>query len=784
VTRKLNLKKFLPDVDSSLEINGPISDIAILRDPFGIPHVTAANTTDAFFGQGFATAQDRLWQMDSDRRRAYGSWAELVGPTGLEQDLLMRRFRLKESSESDYKTLNQQTIDMLEAYASGVNAFIKSTQFLPVEYKLLESFPDLWTAWDCLSILKVRHILMGVYEAKIWRARLVKAIGIEKTALLHPHYEKDSLLILPPGSEYSGSTLDALMELDKASGALEWLNPLDIGSNNWVVSGKLTSSGLPLMAGDPHRGLDTPNVYYQNHISCPEFDAIGCSFAGVPGLPHFGHNSYVCWGVTHTGADYQDLFIERFKKKDPTLYLYKEKWQKAKVTKETVKVRGRDDQDLILYATHHGPIIAGHPSKGVGISFRYTQTARPNNSADSILEMLKARSTFDLDNIMEKWVDPCNNLVFCDVHGNIGYLTRGKLPIRSRANAWLPVAGWTGAHEWRGTVPFSEMPRCHNPKQNYIVTANQKVVDDDYPHFIALDHSPEFRARRITNRLLSLKNITVGDMSKIHGDRTSIPAQKYVELLKKISVDDNNAKTLLNKFLTWDGSMEQDLMAPLIYNEFRSALDYTVFHYHLKDLAKDGLKMTGRGGPIHLAKLRASLPSVIERNDRSLLPPNTSWDELLSQAFVQGIKNCQATLGKDITNWTWGSVHRTDPRHNLDSIFPDLAPLLNPPSISMGGDGETPQNTGFHLGNPYTINSTSVLRYVYDPSNWDNSSWIVPLGASGNPGSPHYSDQASFWAEIKLIPMLYNWDRIEKLAESKQVISSPNSKPKKEDLGL
>ena len=187
--------------------------------------------------------------MDSDRRRAYGRWAEVIGPTGLDQDILMRKFQLKESSQSDYKTLNEQTINMLEAYSSGINAFIESTKCLPVEYQLVEAYPDPWTPCDSLSVLKVRHILMGVYEAKIWRAQLVDAIGIEKTAKLHPNYEKDGLLILPPGSEYADSTLDALTELDQASGGLEWLNPLDIGSNNWVVSGKLTYSGLPLMAG-------------------------------------------------------------------------------------------------------------------------------------------------------------------------------------------------------------------------------------------------------------------------------------------------------------------------------------------------------------------------------------------------------------------------------------------------------------------------------------------------------------------------------------------------------
>ena len=774
ITRN-NLESSLPDTTGAVEVQGLTASVQIYRDRCGIPHAQAKTVEDAFFAQGFFTAQDRLWHMDYDRHRAYGRWAEMAGPSGLEQDILMRRFRLEASARSDYNIVNAEARSMLDAYAAGVNAFIETTETLPVEYQLLgDRSPEPWQPWDGLAVFKVRHVLMGTFEAKAWRSRLMDHLGLEKAAKLLPGYQPGHLLILPPGERYQGSASSALEELEKAAAAADRLKEIEQGSNHWTLSGSRTVSGKPLLAGDPHRGLDTPNVYYQNHVACPSFDVAGTSFPGVPGFPHFGHNQWVCWGVTHTGADYQDLFFERFKENDSGYYRFKGQWRRAQVHRELVKVRGAGHQEIQVTETHHGPIVSGDPAEGHGVAFRYTQTAVPNRSAECLLKMLHAKSTFDLDESMRHWVDPVNNFLFADVHGNIGYLTRGQIPMRSRANAWLPVPGWTGEHEWQGSIPFNEMPRSHNPEAGYVVTANQKVVGDDYPHFIALDHAPEFRAKRISIRLQALDNATVDDMGSIHAERVSIPAQHYLRRLAGLESDDSLSKMALDILGKWDAATDPDSVAATIYSAFRLHLDRRILRHLFGPLADDALTETNRGGPAHAARMRAHFFHLMDQDDVSILPPNSGgWDSMLKTALADAVKELASELGQDMDGWQWGTVHRTSPRHPLSDVFPQASDLLDPPSVPMGGDGDTPQSASYSPAQPYLISSTSVLRYIYDLDNWQNSRWIVPLGASGHPGSPHFADQAETWSKVDSIPMLYDWQQIAAEAESRQTLSSP-----------
>ena len=761
------LTSALPDTSSSLTLQGMHSAAEIIRDSFGIPHVKAASSQAAFFAQGFVTAQDRLWHMDLDKHRAYGRWAEFAGPPGLEQDLMMRRFRLGESAQADYNAIDQPSRIMLDAYSSGVNAFIATTAALPVEYSLVGAAPEPWQPWDSLAVLKLRHIFMGTFESKIWRAKLVNHLGPEKAATLLPGYQKGQLLILPPGAEYLGDQSNILEELSKGADAA-WLQGHDAGSNNWVVSGSRTASGKPLLAGDPHRALDTPNVYYQNHISCPDFDVIGLSFPGVPGFPHFGHNRHVAWCVTHTGADYQDLFVERFKEGNPTKYEFKGRWLDAEVHKETIQVRGADPVEINVTVTHHGPVIAGDPSQGNAISFSYSATAGPNNAADALLGMLSSKSTDELQKAVRPWVDPCNNFLFADVHGNIGYRTRGRLPVRSRANAWLPVPGWTGEHEWTGTVPFEEMPHLTNPEQGYIVTANNKVIDNSYPHYIALDFAPGFRASRIHDRLHLINKATVDDMASVHTEKTSIPGQAFAKLLIDVPTQDELSSQARDVLLGWDGVVHRDSAAPTIYNALRDNLVKLVLQPYLGSLARDAFDTLGRGGPAHIGRLKSRFHTMIEEDDRTLLPPDADWQSLMSTALAKAVKQLEEKLGPDVEGWRWSKLHRTRPRHPLSALFPEAARVLDPPSFTMDGDADTPLAASYAMAEPFTVMGMSVARYVFDLSDWDNSAWIVPLGSSGHPGSPHYADQAAIWANVDLIPMLYDWTRLEQQAKSRQ----------------
>ena len=766
---KEDLQAALPDVSTTLGLKGLDAIVEVYRDRYGIPHVKAQSVHDAFWGQGFATAQDRLWHMDYDRRRAYGRWAEYAGKAAIEQDKMMRRFQIELSVKSDYRAVNAETKAMLDAYSAGVNAFIKTTDSLPVEYSLVGSEAELWQPWDCLAVFKVRHILMGVFESKLWRARLLNSLGPERTTQLLRGYPLGHLLIVPPGVEYSGPILDGFKELSEGLEALSWLKDYDSGSNNWVLAGRRTYSGKPLLAGDPHRFLDTPNVYYQNHIACPNFDVIGLSFPGCPGFPHFGHNAYVAWCVTHAGADYQDLYIEKFKPSDPTKYEFKGRWEQAHLRPEAIKVREERPIEMVVTSTHHGPIIAGNPEKDYGIAFKYTATAGPNQGAESILRMLKATSADELEESMREWVDPCNNLLFADIYGNVGYLNRGKVPIRSRANAWLPVPGWTGEHEWEGFIPFEELVRMRNPDTGYIVTANNRIVGEEYPYYIALDYAPDYRARRIIDRLKPLKEATVQDMASIHSEKVSIPAQSYARLVSEIDPIDEASMAAKERLAGWDGTMDRDTVAPTVYSAFRLRLHRVILEHLLGvSLAHEAFDAMGRGVHSHFRQLSALLVTTVNENDTSLLPSGHNWKTLAAQALADGLSDLREILGNEMDSWHWGRVHFTRPEHTLSAAYSRMATLLDPPSFPTGGDGDTPHASGYLWGDPYVVTGTSVARYVFDLADWDNSQWIVPLGASGHPGSPHYADQAPIWAEVKLVPMKYEWSQIASAAESHQ----------------
>ena len=336
-------------------VAGITASIEIYRDPQGIPHVRAASAHDAFFGQGWVHAQDRLFQMEYDRRRAYGRWAEWVGPAGLDGDRLLRRFRLEASARLDWEHASADARAMLEAFAAGVNAFIDSTKSWGVEFEAVGARPDPWQPWDSMAVFKVRHLDMGPWKAKLWRAKLLRHLGPDRAADLTRQPEPHPLLIVPPAAEYRGARLDGLAEMERHVSAMALVPGAPQGSNNWALGGSRTASGKPLVAGDPHRALDVPSVYYQNHLACPDWDAIGLSFPGVPGLPHFGHTARVAWCVTHGMADYQDLYIERFDASDPSRYEFRGEWREADVRQERIEVRGDSPVEIETVATHHGP---------------------------------------------------------------------------------------------------------------------------------------------------------------------------------------------------------------------------------------------------------------------------------------------------------------------------------------------------------------------------------------------------------------------------------------------
>ena len=793
---QIDFAAHLPRIDGTVSLKGLEGTAEVYRDAWGIPHARAGSEIDAFFVQGFVTAQDRLWQMEYDRRRGSGRWAEVVGESGLEQDVMMRRFRLADSAQADYEAVAEGTRQLMDAYAAGVNAWIGTATAegtLPVEYAIAGLEPEPWQPWDGLVVFKVRHIQMGVFESKTWRAKLVQELGPERAALLAPGYQPGQLQILPPGSRHEGELDYYLAEVMAGAEAVNALNETDSGSNSWALAGERTATGKPLLAGDSHRALDTPNVYYQCHVDCPEWDVVGLSIPGVPGFPHFGHNDKVAWCITHLSGDYQDLYIEEFTSSSYGMYrwpdIHEERgpgqedyhatyWQRADRREETIQVKGGEDRNITTWATRHGPLIAGGPPGRYGLALKYTATDATDGGkawADLIPAMLRARDSHELADSMRGWVDPGNNFLFADVAGNIGYQCRGELPQRAAQNARLPVPGWIEDYEWQGNIPFEELPRAINPQEGYIVTANNKPVGDDYPYYISSEFTPGFRAERVREALLALDKPTAAEMAQVHRERVSIPARAYVEYLKanrsQIRTGDGLTERAMETLLGWDCRMDGDGVAPTIYSALRDALLRRIYRHNLGDkLTEEAWHPANRGTGAFMARVRAQLIYMFPEDDRRLLPEGETWPTVLAAALTEGVATLRATLGDDPAQWRWERVHQARPRHTLSDAYPEMAERLDPPAIPMSGDGDTPLAGAYSPAELATVGGLSVARYAYDLADWDKSMWAIPLGASGQPGSAHYHDQAETWRRVEMVPMQYGWAGIVERSRARQTL--------------
>jgi penicillin G amidase len=750
----------------------------IWRDPWGVPHINAKSRDDAFAALGFAHARDRLWQMEALFRRGTGRYAEWMGKSAREADTLARQVDVAGASKRDFGALTAEGQGMLEAYASGVNAFI-ATGYRPVEYRLLKTEPEPWQPWRSIAVMRQIGFLMGSVWWKLWRACALPIVGAEGAAKLSFEDGGGELLCAPPGLE-KGSFHAALEELQPGIAALLEIAPHDVaggGSNNWALAPSRTETGRPMLAGDPHRVLEMPNMYWQVHIACDEFDMIGLTVPGVPGFPHFGHNKRVAWCVTHAFVDIHDLFVERFSDNGRKAR-FKDAWEPVVTRREEIIVKGEEPAVIEVTETRHGPVIAGDPRKGFGLALRSMQFAEVDRSFDTLLPMMRAASVEALYEATREWGLIDHNLVAGDVGGHIGYRVRGKVPRRPRSNGWLPVAGWTGHHEWDGIVDWSRMPSLIDPPEGAIVTANNRVVEEG-EDYLCTDAMPPHRARRIWRRLAGLNSATIADMASIHRDLESAPGVELRERLRSTPEPAaKDAAALRGVILAWDGRMDAASHGARAYNAVRLALTRLV-------ATRSGLSAAAKSpfadvspGVIPENQLWWTVPGLLRNDDRTLLN-GASWDELLAEALTLAAAGPVAE---------WGAAHRPQLNHPLAALFPDKAESLNRLSVVVGGDNDTVFATGCAASVGARAVYGSLSRYAFDVGAWDNCRWVVFHGASGEPGSPWHMNQNAAWAAGEMVPMLYDWAMITEQAVSHQrlffqsdgVYGSSPEKPRKE----
>lgn len=726
--------------------------LTIRRDRFGVAHVDAASEHDAWFGQGFAAAQDRLWQMEYDRRRAVGRWAEAAGPSGLAADRLARRLGIEIAARADLSVMAADVRAMFEAYAQGVNAFLDSKPKLPPEFDLTGITPEPWEAWQSAAVFKIRHILMGLWQWKIACAGLLARVGPEKWKALQFLPAVGTSVVLPPAGQIQELYNHANEEIGAVAEHLGFLSEIDAGSNSWVVSGSRTTTGKPVICNDSHRALDVPNAYWQVHVSCPELNVAGATFAGFPGFPHFGFNGSVAWNITHTQADYQDLFIEKFEGQNGERYLTEAGPRVAERGRETISVRGAGSETIDTWETHHGPVVHGDPRTGMALTLSYTAMKSGKRPFDGLRATLLASDVASLFDAQRTWVDPVNNLVAADTSGNIGYMVRGDLPIRaSKVGRRLPVPGWTGEHEWLGTVPFEQLPRSINPAAGFYATANQRVIAGDEPYISAYFANPA-RADRLVELLGGGSTLTPAAVAAIQADTTSKFARVWAEFLAKQPAMSGPAELARAMLARWNGNLEANRPEPLLYAYFRRALLREMFAPMVGQDTWAWLTTDLNPGLVRIVS--GLLGEVVAHLDEGSAPPaGGTWTAVLAPALTTAWAQAIESGGPDPESWRWGESHRTASRNPLSAVFPDAK--LDPPSASVGGDGDTIRCAGYGVSGKrdFVISSTSVYRQVVDFADPDNASYVIPGGVSGDSTSEHFADQLPIWEKCERIPM-------------------------------
>ncbi len=742
--------------ETTVALHGLQAPAQILRDKWGVPHVRASETADVFFLNGHVHAQDRMWQMEAALRRAIGRFAEWAGPTALPGDRLARQLGVEAASRRDFDALVPTTRAMLEAYAKGVNAWIDAGCTAP-EYQLLNASPIRWEPWFSVAVMRQRGLLMGSVWFKLWRAAALGTVGPETLPLLRYDSGGKERFIFPQGPE--GDRLSADLEaLRPGIEALSGGAPEDAtvgGSNNWAVAGARTATGMPLVAGDPHRQYEIPGMYSQLHLSGPEFDAIGFSVPGVPGFPHFCHTERVAWCVTHSFADIHDLYVEAFGD-GGTRYRTENGWADATIRQETIAVRGAAEEAVTVTETRHGPVIAGNPAEGTALALKSVQLFETDRSLDCLLPMLKAPTLDTFYNACRGWGVIDHNLVGADRDGHIGVLVRAVVPERDRSNGWLPMPGWTGRHEWRGTIPFERMPRQINPDQGHVVTANNRLVAEDHPDYLTTDCHPTTRATRLVQRIERSASLTAGDMIEFLRDTDSAPAREIAARI--LGADVAESRGLLAALAAWDGRMDPGFIAPTIYYQIRQEMTRILARQSgLAGASSHPFAQPAPGIPA-LNQLWWTLPNLLRADDTQLLGGAT-WREVIREAV--------ATVAAGPIPETWGQAHLPIFVHPLSHLFPDSPGAAAPTSDPTGGDGDCVLATGGFPAQGTRSVYGPVARYVFDLADWDNSRWIVLHGASGHPGDPHYSDQNPLWARGEMIPMPYTAAAVEAHAASR-----------------
>ncbi len=756
-----HLHRSLPQLSGEVQIVGVTGPVEIVRDRYAVPHIRAANGGDIFFGLGYVHAQDRLWQMEFTRRIAQGRLSEMVGPLAVTPDIYLRALDLDRAAQSALDALPASTRTKLESYTAGVNAVIGADDRpLPPEFFILQHTPEPWTPKDSVMLVKFLALgLSGNVFSEFVRTRLLDQLSEQQLAEF-----------MPPAA----GNLDMLKNLYAESGvdrlfAALPAPPLKAASNNWVVSGKHTETGKPLLANDPHLGLTAPSVWYMAHLAFEEGSVIGGTMPGMPAVLT-GRNEHIAWGLTTTGADTQDLFIERLNPDNENEYLTPDGYVPFETWEETIKVRFGTDRLVTLKRSRNGPIVPTDgfledlALNGHALAFSWAALHDGDQTVHGGITAMFAKNWPEFREAMKSYHAPMQSIVYGDVDGNIALIAPALVPVRKADNdtkGLIPAPGWQEPYQWDGFIPFDGLPQYLNPESGMLVTANDRIVDETYPYAVTLEWESDERARRIRTLLQERPQHTLDSFRVIQMDEVSQLALDLLPIIRShlhgYGGGSDLERDALDRLVTWNGDMAGDRPEPLIFAALIREMNRSTYEDELGEhfnLVSRTRKEFLRRVYDKQGDLAHWCPEAGQESDRTCA-------EVVRRSFSAALAWIEGRYGPRLSTWQWGLAHPATHTHRPLGSVPILGGYFNVIHPS-GGSGATVNRGGVSGSDrkPFANVHGSGYRGIYDFADLDRSLYMQSSGQSGNVLSRHYDDLTELWARGDYMTMTTNFEDI------------------------
>ncbi len=733
----------------TLALAGLARPVEVIRDRFGVPHIYAESEDDLFFAQGFVQAQDRLFQMELWRRSGQGRLAELLGPEYVERDRLTRLVaRPPADLEAEWESYGPSARRIAERFVAGINAYVASLAGRrPLELEWAGMTLERWAPEDLLSRAEA-FWMTGNAQAEVTRARIAHALGLEAAKRVLP-LDPPVELVAPEGVDLAAVDAALAGSLAKIGSPARFVD--GDGSNNWVMSGRRTTTGKPLLANDPHRTLDHPSLRYLVHLVAPGWNAIGAVTPWFPGVA-IGHNERIGWGLTIFRIDAQDLVVLETDPADPRRYRRGDGFAPMRVARESIGVRGAAPVEVELCWSEHGPVVHQDAARHLAFALRWTGSEPGAAGYLAALALDRAKSWQEFRGALRRWKLPGENFVYADVDGNIGYQAAGLTPRRARGSGLFPEAARAG-RGWQGWLDLDDLPRADHPENGVAITANDNTLPASYPHAVGYEWVERWRLGRIAEVLSQERLFSLDDFTALQQDVKAAPASELVPILLALDLSqDPDAGRARDLLASWDLRLARDSAAAALFAVWQERLEQRAFE-------------RARGG----AALELD-PKQFAISPRVLLdllgPPGAARDAIVRAALAEALARLSERLGSDRSRWRWGDLHGATFHHALATTDARRA-LLDRGPIARPGYAHTVNNT---RGADYRQDGGASFRMVLDLADWDRSVATSAAGQSGQPGSPHFDDLIAGWDQGRYFPLAYSRAKVEAIAEARLLL--------------